>query len=79
MSADFLSLSLCLSVVVCSKRLMPFILCLTVLAKTGKTKGFQDVAAVFGPSRGNRNTPGCHLDALTEVGQKRPVRGSDLD
>ena len=51
MTLDFLSISLCLSVVVFSKRLIPFILCLAVLAKTGKTKGFQDVAAVFGPSQ----------------------------
>jgi hypothetical protein len=51
MTLDFLSLSLYLSVVVFSKRLMPFILCLAVLAKTGKTKGFQDIAAVFGSSR----------------------------
>lgn len=54
MTHDFLSVSLCLSIVVCSKRLIPFILCLAVLAKTGKTKGFQDIAAVFGPFRRRR-------------------------
>lgn len=48
---DLVSLSLCLAVVECSKRLMPFILCLAVLAKTGKTRGFQDIAAVFSSSR----------------------------
>jgi hypothetical protein len=31
-------------------RLLPFLLCLVVVASTGKTKGFQDVAAVFAPS-----------------------------
>ena len=51
MTHELLSLSLCLAVVVCSKRLMPFILCLAVLAKTGKAKGFQDIAAVFSSSR----------------------------
>jgi hypothetical protein len=51
MFTDFLSVSLCLSVIACSRRLMPFVLCMAVLAKTGKTKGFQDVAAVFGPSQ----------------------------
>lgn len=51
MTHDFLSLSLWLSVAVFSKRLMPFILCLAVLAETGKTKGFRDVAPVFGPYR----------------------------
>lgn len=51
MPNDFLSLSLCLAIVACSNRLMPFILCLAVLAKTGKTKGFQDIAAVFSSSR----------------------------
>jgi hypothetical protein len=30
---------------------MPFALCLIVLAVTKKTKGFQDVAAVFAPRR----------------------------
>lgn len=51
MTHELLSLSLCLAVVECSKRLMPFILCLAVLVKTGKTKGFQDIAAVFSSSR----------------------------
>lgn len=51
MTYELLSLSLCLAVVECSRRLMPFILCLAVLAKTGKTKGFQDIAAVFSSSR----------------------------
>jgi hypothetical protein len=31
-------------------RIPPFLLCLVVLASTGKTKGFQDVAAVFARS-----------------------------
>jgi hypothetical protein len=39
------------TLVISSKRLMPFILCLAVLVKTGKTKGFQDIAAVFSSSR----------------------------
>lgn len=51
MTTDLLSLSLGLSAVACLKRILPFILCLVVLAKTGKTKGFQDIAAVFGSSR----------------------------
>lgn len=51
MTHEILSLSLGLVFVECAKRLMPFILCLAVLAKTGKTKGFQDIAAVFSSSR----------------------------
>ncbi len=51
MTHDFLSLSLCLAIVACSKRLVPFILCLAVLAKTEKSNGFQDIAAVFSSSR----------------------------
>lgn len=45
----FLWLPLTLSIIGCSKRLLPFVLCLIVLARTGRTKGFRDVAAVFGP------------------------------
>ncbi|SFU11205.1 hypothetical protein [Arthrobacter sp. ov118] len=78
MTHELLSLSLCLAVVECSKRLMPFILCLAVLAKTGKTKGFQDIAAVFrsyfgGRSASNarstvpRETPSCLASSLLEI------------
>lgn len=77
MTHELLSLSLCLAVVECSKRLMPFILCLTVLVKTGKTKGFRDIAAVFSSSPGGRSTSGPNPHVLAEGGQKRPVQRSD--
>jgi hypothetical protein len=54
MTPDLLSLSLSLSIIGCSRLLPPFVLCLAVLARTGKTKGFRDVAAVFGPVSGRR-------------------------
>jgi hypothetical protein len=54
MTTDLLSLSLSLSIIGCSRLLPPFVLCLVVLARTGKTKGFRDVAAVFGPALGVR-------------------------
>lgn len=48
MTTDLLSISLGLFIIGCSRLLPPFILCLVVLARTGKTEGFRDVAAVFG-------------------------------
>lgn len=56
MATDLLSLSLSLSIIGCSRLLPPFVLCLVVLARTGKTKGFRDVAAVFGSVSGGRRT-----------------------
>jgi len=56
MTTDLLSLSLSLSIVGCSRQLPRFVLCLIVLARTGKTKGFRDVAAVFGTA--SRCRPG---------------------
>jgi hypothetical protein len=53
MTTDLLSLSLSLFVLGCLRLLPPFVLCLVVLARTGKTKGFRDVAAVFGPASGS--------------------------
>ncbi|MBB6406185.1 alkylated DNA nucleotide flippase Atl1 [Arthrobacter sp. AZCC_0090] len=64
MTTDLLSVSLCLSVVACSKRLVPFILCLVVLAKTGKTTGFQDIAVVFGHTSRDPRKAGRRLRHL---------------
>lgn len=58
MTTELLSLSLGLAIVWFSKRLLPFVLCLVVLARTGTTKGFRDVAAVFGPVSGFRHGTG---------------------
>lgn len=54
MTTDLLSLSLSLLILGCLRLLPPFVLCLVVLARTGRTKGFRDVAAVFGPVSGAR-------------------------
>jgi len=58
MTTDLLSLSVSLSIIGCSRLLPPFVLCLFVLAKTGKTKGFRDVAEVFGSASGVRHGTG---------------------
>jgi hypothetical protein len=76
MPTDYLSLVLCVAVAACSNRLMPFILCLVVLAKTGKTNGFRDVAAVFGSSHSDLR--GAAPSEPTKRRQKRPVRRSAL-
>lgn len=61
MTTEFLSVSRCFSALACSKRLMAFIICLFVLVRTGTTKGFQDVAVVFGPSRRDLGKTECPL------------------
>lgn len=58
MTTDLLSLSLSLLILGCLRLLPPFVLCLVVLARTGRTKGFRDVAAVFGPVSGVRRGTG---------------------
>ena len=77
MPTDYLSLILFVAVAACSKRLMPFILCLVVLAKTGKTNGFQDIAAVFGSSHSDLRGA-APFPEPTKGRQKRPFRRSSL-
>jgi hypothetical protein len=49
MTTELLWITLTLTAFGLLNRILAFALCLIVFIKTGRTKGFQDVAAVFGP------------------------------